>query len=207
MRGRCAPSVAGVLSNAPRPAGSSRVSAHRSCGCRPARRSSAPARADRGSRAPALGPRPLIGGVRTADEKGQTPCEANTRPFTRSVSPLANGPLGPQCARGAAKKPTTARTTHATATGFTHSHAEPATSWLTITATTETHTAATRNNIARALVLTFLLPWAVGGVCVGADPASARALITVNSASVRAPDLRAPSNFAVSTASLIAPTA
>jgi hypothetical protein len=113
----------------------------------------------------------------------------------------------PYCARGAAKKPTTARTMHATAPVFTHAHAEPGTSWLTTTVTIERHTAATRNHIARALVLTFLLAWAVGGVCVGADPSSGRALIRVNSASVRAPDLRDPPNFAVSTASLIPATA
>ncbi len=96
---------------------------------------------------------------------------------------------------------------HATAPVFTHAHAEPGTSWLTITVTMEMHTAATRNHIARALVLTFLLAWAVDGVCVGADPTGGRALIRVNFASVRAPDLRDPPNLAVSTASLIPATA
>ena len=96
---------------------------------------------------------------------------------------------------------------HATAPVFTHAHAEPGTSWLTITATIARHTAATRNHIARALVLSFLLAWSVGGVCVGADPTIGQAFITVNSASARAPDLRDPPNFAVSTASLIPATA
>ena len=76
---------------------------------------------------------------------------------------------------------------HATAPVFTHSHAEPGTSWLTTNATMRRHTAAARNRIAHALVLTFLLAWAVRGVFVGADPTSGRALIRFNSTSVRAP--------------------
>ncbi len=70
---------------------------------------------------------------------------------------------------GAAKKPTTATTTHATAPVFTHSQAGPGTSWLTITATTRRHAAANKNPVARALALASALAWAVGDV--GADPA------------------------------------
>jgi hypothetical protein len=90
---------------------------------------------------------------------------------------------------------------------FTHSHAEPGTSWLTITATIERHTATARNNIARALLLMFLLAGTVGGACVGLDRKSGRALITLNSALARTPDLLDPSKSAISTVSLIATTA
>jgi len=71
---------------------------------------------------------------------------------------------------GTAKKPTTARTTHATTPVLTHSQAKPATSWLTITAAIRKHTAATRNRAARALVLAFLVVSAADGFCVGDDP-------------------------------------